>query len=289
MRSAAVFPDRAGRRADSLDPVSRGTFSWTWRWAWSRPRLGTTPIASGLQSLVRRVMTSASWLMFPAAGAGTMGGRAEELERTRPFGLLAAAFGCARSSPDQRRAAIAGLLAAPAAGDQGPITVTSDPGLRFRAVDAFTDLVEELALAGPLVIGLDDLQWADPSSLLTLGVLSRRLDYLPVGLIACFRPSHQTAEVDRLAGALRGCRRPASGPAPPYRGGGDRSGGGGGRCRAGPAAPGSGLGGGGQPAVRHRTARGAGPGGGDHDRGRAGGGGRDGAAADAAADHLAPA
>lgn len=40
------------------------------------------------------------------------------------------------------------------------------------------------------------------SSLLTLGVLGRRLDYLPVGLIACFRPSHQTAELDRLAGAL---------------------------------------------------------------------------------------
>jgi predicted ATPase len=91
-------------------------------------------------------------------GMQVAAGRAEELERTRPFGLLAAAFGCARSSPDQRRAAIAGLLGAPAAGDQGPITVTSDPGLRFRVVDAFTDLAEELALAGPLVIGLDDLQ-----------------------------------------------------------------------------------------------------------------------------------
>ena len=99
-------------------------------------------------------------------------GRAEELERTRPFGLLAAAFGCTRSSPDPRRAAIAALLAAPGAGEQGPITVTSDPGLRFRVVDAVTDLVEELALAGPVVIGLDDLQWADPSSLLTLGALA---------------------------------------------------------------------------------------------------------------------
>ena len=82
-------------------------------------------------------------------GMQVAAGRAEELERTRPFGLLAAAFGCARSSPDPRRAAIAGLLAAPGAGDLGPITVTSDPGLRFRVVDAFTDLVEELALAGP--------------------------------------------------------------------------------------------------------------------------------------------
>jgi hypothetical protein len=49
-------------------------------------------------------------------------GRAEELERTRPFGVLAAAFGCTRSSPDPRRAAIAGLLASQGAGDLGPIT-----------------------------------------------------------------------------------------------------------------------------------------------------------------------
>jgi predicted ATPase len=102
-------------------------------------------------------------------GMGVAAGRAEELERTRPFGVLAAAFGCTRSSPDPRRAAIAGLLAGQGAGDLGPITVTSDPGLRFRVVDAFTDLVEELALSGPVVIGLDDLQWADPSG---LGVLT---------------------------------------------------------------------------------------------------------------------
>ena len=79
--------------------------------------------------------------------------RAEELEQNRPFGLVAGVFGCVRSSPDPRRAAIAGLLAAGGDRARGPITVTSDPGLRFRAVDAFADLAEELALSGPLVIG----------------------------------------------------------------------------------------------------------------------------------------
>jgi hypothetical protein len=139
-----------------------------------------------------------------AAGRGmrVAAGRAEELERTRPFGVLAAAFGCSRSSPDPRRAAIAGLLAVPGAGELGPITVTSDPGLRFRVVDAFTDLVEELALSGPVVLGLDDLQWADPSSLLTVGVLARRLTGLPVAVIGCLRPSPRGAELDRLAGVL---------------------------------------------------------------------------------------
>ena len=139
-----------------------------------------------------------------AAGRGmrVAAGRAEELERTRPFGVLAAALRCARSSPDPRRAAIAGLLAGPGAGELGPITVTSDPGLRFRVVDALTDLAEELVLSGPLVLGLDDLQWADPSSLLTVGVLARRLAGLPVGVIGCLRPFPRGAELDRLAEAL---------------------------------------------------------------------------------------
>jgi predicted ATPase len=135
-------------------------------------------------------------------GMRVAAGRAEELERTRPFGLVAAAFGCVRSSPDPRRAAIAALLATRGSGEGGPITVTSDPGLRFRAVDAFADLAEELALAGPLVIGVDDLQWADPSSLLTLAAVSRRLAHLPVALIGCLRPSPRIPELDRLAGLL---------------------------------------------------------------------------------------
>src|SRR5262245_58604935 len=79
-------------------------------------------------------------------GMQVAAGRAEELEQARPFGLVASAFGCTRPSPDPRRAAIAELLAAGGDRAQGPITVTSDPGLRFRAVDAFADLAEELAL-----------------------------------------------------------------------------------------------------------------------------------------------
>jgi AAA ATPase domain len=81
-------------------------------------------------------------------GIQVAAGRAEELEGMRPFGLMTGVFGCTRSSPDPRRAAIAELLSG-TAGERNPITVTSDPGLRFRVVDALADLVEELALAGP--------------------------------------------------------------------------------------------------------------------------------------------
>ena len=143
-----------------------------------------------------------------ARGMQVACGRAVELEQSRPFGLVAAAFGCERSSGDPRRTAIADLLASPM-GEGGPITVTSDPGLRFRAVDAFADLAEALALAGPLVIGLDDLQWADPSSLLTLGAVARRMTGLPAALIGCLRPLPNSADLDRLTSLLEaaGARR----------------------------------------------------------------------------------
>src|SRR5215467_1658943 len=62
-----------------------------------------------------------------ARGMQVARGWAVELEQTRPFGLVAAAFGCERSAAEPRRAAIAGLLASPM-GDRGPVTVTSDPG-----------------------------------------------------------------------------------------------------------------------------------------------------------------
>jgi hypothetical protein len=68
-------------------------------------------------------------------------GRALELERTRPFGVLADTFACT-ASPDPRRRALAGLLATQAV-DRGPLTVSSDPGLQFQAVDGFGDLIEQ--------------------------------------------------------------------------------------------------------------------------------------------------
>jgi DNA-binding CsgD family transcriptional regulator len=147
-------------------------------------------------------------------GMQVAAGRAEELEQTRPFGVLAAAFRCALASPDPRRAAIAGLLASGGGGEGGPVTVTSDPGLQFRVVDAFTDLAEELALRGPLVIGADDLQWADPSTLLTLAAVIRRLADVPVALIGCFRPAPRAAELELLIDALEaaGARHLALGP-----------------------------------------------------------------------------
>jgi len=152
----------------------------------------------GKTRLLEEALTGAA-----ARGMQAAAGRAEELERARPFGLLADAFDCGPTSPDSRRAAIAELLAASGGISDHPVIVTSDPGLQFRVVDAFGDLAETLALSGPLVIGADDLQWADPSSLLTVAAMARRLPGLPVAIIGCFRPVPRNAELDGLIRALQ--------------------------------------------------------------------------------------
>ncbi len=128
--------------------------------------------------------------------------KAEEMEHGRPFGVIAAALGCARDAADERRAAIAHLISAHDSRDHGALTVSSDPGLQFRVVDALCDLVESLALDRPLVLGLDDLQWADPSSLVTLGALARTAVGLPVAIVVCCRPFPRPPAMQRLLDSL---------------------------------------------------------------------------------------
>ena len=142
-------------------------------------------------------------------------GRGDELERARPFGPLSEALGCAAGVEDPRRAEIVRLLT----GDdqaRGQIELTRDPGAQFRVVDAFVDLVEEAALAGPVALALEDLQWADPSTIVTLRSLARRLTYVPVALLASLRPVPRAPDLEGLIDALvrDGAERIALGPLP---------------------------------------------------------------------------
>ena len=133
-------------------------------------------------------------------------GRCEELERHRPFGALADALGCERRSPDPPRALIGRLIT----GDVGEATdVAGGPALQFRAVEGFVELLEGVASGGPVMLALEDLHWADPSTLLTVRALARCLARAPVLLMATFRPSPHRRELERLVqtcadeGALR--------------------------------------------------------------------------------------
>jgi predicted ATPase len=61
-------------------------------------------------------------------------------------------------------------------------------GLEARIADLLTDLVAEACEGGPVAVVLDDLQWADESSLMTLNGIARLVSSHPLLLVGIRRP-----------------------------------------------------------------------------------------------------
>jgi DNA-binding NarL/FixJ family response regulator len=155
--------------------------------------------------------------------------RAEELDRHRPFGAIADCMGITRSSPEPRRADMARLLFgdhAPSAGSasvapigrSGPVVppvgrseglgglgglpgATGLAGVRpegqFWLVEALVTLVEDFCQRGPVVIAVDDLQWADTATLVVMHRLSRLVTRFPLVMLGACRPSPRPAPLAR--------------------------------------------------------------------------------------------
>jgi DNA-binding CsgD family transcriptional regulator len=79
------------------------------------------------------------------------------------------------------------------------------PDQRFWLLQELQDRLETAAMAGPLVVSIDDLQWADPATLAAVGVLPPRLAahaILWVFTVRYTNPSPMTRRtVERLRGA----------------------------------------------------------------------------------------
>jgi len=127
-------------------------------------------------------------------------GEADEFDRGRPFGVLAEAMELRPGVADPDRAEIGRHLTV---GDE-----RSGPGgsqtldLGFRIVDGILSLLERLTDRGPVVLALDDLQWADPSTLQALRSIGRRLGQLPLALLITCRPSPRSAGLHRVVDSL---------------------------------------------------------------------------------------
>jgi predicted ATPase len=123
-------------------------------------------------------------------GATVFSGQAHPFERTRPFGVVAAALGLSRRSPEPRKAAVAALLAgegAEAAGD-----------VQYRVVEEIVDLVEGSCSERPVVLVAEDIHWADGASLVAISSLVRQLPLAALLVVVTARPAPLPAEAVRL-------------------------------------------------------------------------------------------
>jgi DNA-binding SARP family transcriptional activator len=104
-----------------------------------------------------------------------------ELERHLPYVPLAAALRDAlpRAEPSgPHRAALRKIM---------PELAPADPPAEFAETEVLEALVGVLAGHAPLVLLLDDLQWADPATITALRYLQRRGAALPAAVVAAVR------------------------------------------------------------------------------------------------------
>jgi predicted ATPase len=127
-------------------------------------------------------------------GVAVFCGQAHPFERTRPFGVVAAALDLSQRSPDPRRAAIGALLAGQGAG--APTRAAGD--IQYRVVEEIVDLVEKSCAEQPVLLVAEDIHWADSASLLALLSVARQLPLSPLLVVVTARPSPLSAEVVRL-------------------------------------------------------------------------------------------
>lgn len=152
-------------------------------------------------------------------GMTALSARASELDRDFPFGVVRQLFEpLVARAPAPRRAELlrgaaelAGdLLGAPVEAAGSPAGV--DPSLAH--FHALYWLAANLADENPLVLLVDDLHWADASSLRFLAFLSARLDELPVLVVAAARLAEPGADRRELAALAADARTVVLRPGP---------------------------------------------------------------------------
>src|SRR6266550_5741467 len=123
------------------------------------------------------------------AAATVCWGACDELGQRLPLRVLTASLGIEESAADPGLAAVANLLNRGAAAGGWRVDAVA------TAVAWVVDWVGRAAVARPLVLVVDDAQWADEASLLVVAELARLVGQLPVLVAVAARPVPRRAEV----------------------------------------------------------------------------------------------
>jgi tetratricopeptide (TPR) repeat protein len=94
----------------------------------------------------------------------------------------------------------AGWLLQRASGSAEPMSAAAAGDAQFRLFEAVARCLRRLAAGRPVLVVLDDLQWADEPSLRLLGFLARALAAEPMALLGAYRDTEASPELRTIAG-----------------------------------------------------------------------------------------
>lgn len=124
-----------------------------------------------------------------ADGFAVFAGAGHSIDRDRPLGPIVDAIGI-RPGAEPQRAAIAETLRSP--------SQSYGPDLLHRIADDVADLLERESTRGAVLLLLDDLQWADEATLMTVHRVTRRIKHLPIAVVATCRPLPRPPGLDDI-------------------------------------------------------------------------------------------
>jgi DNA-binding CsgD family transcriptional regulator/DNA-binding Lrp family transcriptional regulator len=158
---------------------------------------------------------SGSGAVLLIEGAAGMGKTRLLAEGEKMAHRLGFPVGIGAAEPSESVAELAPLLRAlfdgpePLLDRAGLSSLHAAPEQRYWRLQDLQSLLERSALAGPMLIFLDDVQWVDSGTAAALRALPPRLVSLPIGWVLAMRPDHGPGElrsaVEYLADA--GARR----------------------------------------------------------------------------------
>jgi DNA-binding SARP family transcriptional activator/DNA-binding NarL/FixJ family response regulator len=152
------------------------------------------PAGIGKTSLLHQVRDDAR-----EAGATVLSARGSQLEKEFGLGAVRQLFDPVLTDAAARADLLNGAAVGAAQVFDATYTPVDGPTESlFTILHGLYWLTSNLASRGPVVIAVDDVQWCDTTSLRFLGYLARRLEGLPVLLVATWRTGEQYADDELL-------------------------------------------------------------------------------------------